>query len=168
MSNPSDSLDQQIAALEQALMLPLPAATRAQIEQDVRTLRAQRMTQRAEAAGTTIEGMTNVSGSLHGSAVGVNFGTVQTFSGTAPPTSDEQTTSTASQEEIDEQRALLDAHRRTLAIYLTRLAKLGSANTPPEVVHGIREARDAIRRIKATLRGWGVTVPDHPDDAPAI
>jgi nucleoside phosphorylase len=72
----------------------------------------------------------------------------------------------ASQEEIEQQRTLLETHRRTLASYLVRLARLGSAHAPPEIDHGIREARDNIRRCKAILRGWGVLVADHPDDEP--
>jgi hypothetical protein len=68
------------------------------------------------------------------------------------------------QEDIDEQSELLDLHRQTLTSYLKRLARLGSAHAPPEIDHGIREARDGIRRVKATLRGWGVAAVDHPDD----
>lgn len=164
MSDSSDPLDHQIAALVEALKLPLPTATHVQIEQDLRALQAQRAAQLAGTAGATITGTTNVSGTLHGNAIGVNLGTVQTFSGAALPAPGQQNTSSASREDIEEQHALLEAHRRTLAIYLTRQAKLGSANTPPEVFHGIREARDAIRRAKVALRGWGETVDDHPDD----
>jgi tetratricopeptide (TPR) repeat protein len=73
---------------------------------------------------------------------------------------------TVSQEEIDQQRELLTIYRRTLAHYLNQQAALGAAHVPPEVTHGLREARDNIRRIKGILRGWGVTVEDHPDDEP--
>ena len=69
-----------------------------------------------------------------------------------------------SQDEIDQQRRRLEAHRATLAHYLDQVSLLGSAHTPPGVSHGIREARDGIARCKAALRGWGVTVDDHPDD----
>jgi nucleoside phosphorylase len=72
----------------------------------------------------------------------------------------------ASQEEIDQQRKLLDTHRRTLASYQQRLAQLGSAHAPPEIDHGMREARDGIRRCKSILRSWGVLIDDHPDDEP--
>jgi hypothetical protein len=41
---------------------------------------------------------------------------------------------------------------------------LGSANIPPGVESGIREARAAIQRAKATLRGWGAHVDDQADD----
>jgi len=47
---------------------------------------------------------------------------------------------------------------------LKRLAQIGSANASPEVFHGIREAREGIRRCKAALRGWGAAVTDLPDD----
>jgi hypothetical protein len=168
MSNPSDSLDQQIAALEEALKLPLPEATRVQIEQDVRALRTQRSAQLAGTVGAKIEGRTDVSGTLHGAAIGVNLGTVQTAFGASPLTPGAQPTSDVSPEEIDDQRELLDAHRRTLAVYLKQQARLGSAYAPPGVANGIREARAAIRRVKATLSGWGAAIADHPDDeAPA-
>jgi nucleoside phosphorylase len=69
-----------------------------------------------------------------------------------------------SQEDIAHQQKLLKSHRRTLAVYITQLAILGQAFAPPNVMHGIRESRNQIRRIKAILRGWGVAVEDHPDD----
>jgi outer membrane protein assembly factor BamB/tetratricopeptide (TPR) repeat protein len=72
----------------------------------------------------------------------------------------------ASQEEIDQQRELLTTYRRTLAHYLNQRAALGAAHVPPEVSHGLREARDNIRRIKGILRVWGVPVEDKPDDEP--
>ncbi|HEX9439710.1 MAG TPA: PQQ-binding-like beta-propeller repeat protein, partial [Roseiflexaceae bacterium] len=53
---------------------------------------------------------------------------------------------TASQEEIDQQRELLTTYRRTLAHYLNQRAALGAAHVPPEVSHGMREARDSIHR----------------------
>ncbi len=69
-----------------------------------------------------------------------------------------------SSDEITPQCRRLEAHRATLAHYLDQVSLLGSAHTPPGVSHGIREARDGIARCKAALRGWGVTVDDHPDD----
>jgi hypothetical protein len=72
----------------------------------------------------------------------------------------------ASQKEIDQQRKLLELYRQTLASYLRRLAQLGSAHAPPEIDHGMHEARDGILRCKSTLRTWGVGVDDHPDDEP--
>lgn len=71
-----------------------------------------------------------------------------------------------SSDDIDMQRDLLRAHRRTLAELLKQQAMLGVAYTPPGVLHGIGNARDAIRRSKETLRGWGADVEDLPDDLP--
>src|SRR5262245_17156448 len=69
-----------------------------------------------------------------------------------------------SQEEIDNQLERLKNHRYTLAGFLTQQALLSVAYTPPGVANGIRAARDEIRRIKAVLRSWGVSVEDYPDD----
>jgi hypothetical protein len=71
------------------------------------------------------------------------------------------------QEEISAQQKLLEASRRTLAHYLRQQLVHSTAYTPPAVTHGIYEAREEIRRIKITLRGWGVEVDDHPNDAEA-
>jgi hypothetical protein len=69
-----------------------------------------------------------------------------------------------SEEEIADQQKLLETHRRTLATYLVRRAKLGEAHIPPEIEHGIADARNEIRRIKGILRVWDVTVEDLPND----
>jgi hypothetical protein len=69
-----------------------------------------------------------------------------------------------SQEDIDNQKTLLASHRRTLAHYLRQEALLGAAHTPPGVVHGIYESRQAIQRMKAALRSWNVAIDDLPDD----
>jgi hypothetical protein len=47
---------------------------------------------------------------------------------------------------------------------LLQLAIKGLADVEPVVVNRIDEARAGIARCKATLRGWGVIVEDHPDD----
>ncbi len=65
---------------------------------------------------------------------------------------------------IVDQQELLRIHRRTLAHYLGQQAALGAAFVPPGVMHGIHDARSEIAHIKATLRGWGATVEDLPDD----
>ena len=111
--NSVDRLEQQIAALEAALRLPLPDATRAQLTQDVEKLRAQKA-----ASGAGIQGTAEVSGELYGNAIGVNLGTVQTFLGAPSPIASGSIAPDVSQEAIDDQRELLEAHRRTLAIYL--------------------------------------------------
>ena len=158
MSTSSDSRDQQIAQLEDALKLPLPEATRVQIQRDLDRLRAEK------AAAGGIHGTADVSGTLYGSAVGVNLGTVQSYYGARPPAAPGERPAGVTQEQIDDQYDLLASHRRTLALYLKQQAQLGSAYAPPGVAGGIREARDAIKRVKATLRGWDQAVDDHPDD----
>src|SRR5262245_12774749 len=70
----------------------------------------------------------------------------------------------STQEEIDEQQRLLATHRGTLAILLRQRAQHTSAHVPPVTEHGIHEAREGIKRIKQTLREWGVPVEEHPDD----
>jgi tetratricopeptide (TPR) repeat protein len=70
-------------------------------------------------------------------------------------------------QDIEQQQELLRSWRQTLVHQQRRRAMLGEAHTPPEVAHGIAEARAAIGRIKATLRGWGAAVDDHPDDEEA-
>lgn len=68
-------------------------------------------------------------------------------------------------EEIEQQRTLLQTYRATLHHYLTQQAVLGPGFVPPAIAHGIRDAREHIARIKATLRSWGMPVDDLPDDA---
>ena len=113
-----------------------------------------------------IEGTTNVSGTVHGAAVGVNLGTIvySSNSATPAPTPAEAPMGAATTEQLAAQRERLAVHRNTLATLLNQQATFGSAYTPPVVMAGIREAREAIYRIKTTLRGWGVTVDDGPDD----
>ncbi len=83
MSESPDTLAQQIAALEAALQLPLPEESRRPLLANLQALQAQRS---ANAAGqAAIQGTANVSGTLRGTAVGVNLGTVQAFFGAAPP-----------------------------------------------------------------------------------
>jgi hypothetical protein len=76
---------------------------------------------------------------------------------------------TLDQEAITRQLALLETHRRTLAVALQQQADLGLL-VPPDVVNGIAETRAAISRIKATLAIHGSPVADHSDDlaAPAV
>ncbi len=59
---------------------------------------------------------------------------------------------------------MLRINRRTLAHYLQQQATHSTAYAPPVITHGIREARDNIRRIKSILRNWAINVEDHPDD----
>ncbi len=82
----------------------------------------------------------------------------------APTPTHQEKISMPTAEVIAQQQKLLLAHRRTLAILLEQRAKLTPEFAPPSVAHGIAEARDEIRQIKATLRGWGVPVDDQPAD----
>src|ERR1700712_52009 len=67
-------------------------------------------------------------------------------------------------DDIAAQQALLQAHRQTLSVLLTQQAQLGAAYAPPGIANGIRVARDAIAQAKRTLRDWGVSVEDLPND----
>jgi hypothetical protein len=60
----------------------------------------------------------------------------------------------------------LDTYRQSLAVYIRQLAILGEAYIPPGVMHGIRECRENIRRIKSTLIVWGANFENLPDDEP--
>jgi len=68
------------------------------------------------------------------------------------------------QVDIDKQRQRLARHRDTLAILLHQVATHTTAHAPPAQLSGIAEARAGIAQCKATLRGWGIAVADHPDD----
>jgi hypothetical protein len=85
----------------------------------------------------------------------------------APAPAPVATPSVSGQIDIAQQQVYLTTHRRTLASYLQRLALLTTAHAPPEITHGIIEARANIARVKAILRASGVQVPDHPDDTEA-
>lgn len=69
------------------------------------------------------------------------------------------------QGDIEQQQKLLEAHRRTLGVYLEQLALTGRGNVRLEVVHGMRDARVGIAHCKATLRDWGEVIDDHPNDS---
>jgi hypothetical protein len=69
-----------------------------------------------------------------------------------------------SKEDIARQYELLRIRRDNVHLYLQQHAQHGSAHVPPEVVHGLRENRVEIARIKRTLRRWRAEVDDHPDD----
>lgn len=70
----------------------------------------------------------------------------------------------ASSEEIAHQQSLLLINRYNLAHFLKQADLQGAAHVTPVVVHGLREARTNIARIKGILRSWHVLVEDHPDD----
>jgi hypothetical protein len=58
------------------------------------------------------------------------------------------------QAEINDQQQLLQIHHPTLAKYLEQKAMIGDPYVSPAVLHGIREARSNIHRIKEILRSW--------------
>ncbi len=69
------------------------------------------------------------------------------------------------EEDIKAQQELLKVHRHTLMILLRRLSKVGGeAYAPPEVIHGIEEARSHIQEIKNFLRNTGLQIEDLPSD----
>jgi len=72
----------------------------------------------------------------------------------------------ASPEEIEYQQSLLRVHRRNLGHYLRQQAQWGESLVPAAIVNNIREERNEIRRVKEILRGWGLTIADHPNDEP--
>jgi hypothetical protein len=74
----------------------------------------------------------------------------------------------ASQEDIEQQRALLATYRRTLAHLVGQAAQYGGESlAPPHIANNLHEARDNIQRIKQVLGGWGVVVASHPNDTPS-
>jgi hypothetical protein len=71
------------------------------------------------------------------------------------------------QEEIDQQIEQLAVYRRRLAFHLRQEATLGGT-APFSLVEEIRTAREYIRSIKQTLRGWNVAVEDSPNDEASV
>lgn len=69
-----------------------------------------------------------------------------------------------SQEDIEEQKQLLAAHRRTLAHLLKQQAQFSVGYIPAHVANGIQDARDEIARIKRALREWGIELEDLEND----
>jgi hypothetical protein len=71
-------------------------------------------------------------------------------------------------DEIKQQQQLINTYRRNLASLLQQAAQYGGESFAPLVTtNGIHEARMHIRHAKQALRGWGVTVDDHPNDETA-
>src|SRR6266496_4268123 len=63
------------------------------------------------------------------------------------------------QDEVDYNQQLLEVYRRNLSQLLLQQAQHGGiAFTPLSILNSVEEARDNIRRIKATLRSWGLPV----------
>ena len=72
-----------------------------------------------------------------------------------------------SEEDIKAQQELLTAYRRTLIELLKQRALLSELLAPPGIANGIRDTREQIRRIKSSLRAWGVSIEDFPNDEEA-
>jgi hypothetical protein len=66
--------------------------------------------------------------------------------------------------EVESQRQLLQIHRTNLSLYLKQQAQYDPDEAPPIVIHSLNLNRNAIQRIKAILRGWGVSVDDLPEE----
>jgi hypothetical protein len=71
-----------------------------------------------------------------------------------------------SEEDIAHQQKLLAQYRFNLKHLLLQQAQLGLALTPIGVINSIDLERKNIRHVKGILRGWNLTVDDHPDDEP--
>jgi hypothetical protein len=67
-------------------------------------------------------------------------------------------------DQIAHQRKLLKIHRQTLKIERGQKAQFDERDIPARLIRSIQERLDAIRRIKALLRGWNVSVDDLPGD----
>ena len=69
------------------------------------------------------------------------------------------------QEEIIKQQDLLVTYRRTLGHLCKQAAQHGGESAvPPSVANGIYEARRNIQQIKDSLRSWGLSIEDLPED----
>ena len=69
------------------------------------------------------------------------------------------------QEEIIKQQDLLVTYRRTLGHLCKQAAQYGGeSSVPPNVANGIYEARRNIQQIKDSLRSWGLSIEDLPED----
>jgi hypothetical protein len=71
------------------------------------------------------------------------------------------------EEIIPQQQQLLGIYRRNVQLLLIQAAQHGGeAFAPLLIANGLHEARRQIGHIKETLRAYGVTVEDLPDDTP--
>lgn len=58
----------------------------------------------------------------------------------------------------------LQIHRKNLSIHLNQAAMRGVTSVPPATYHEIDFARQEIRKLKNSLRAYGVQVADEPND----
>ena len=69
---------------------------------------------------------------------------------------------------VANQQALLATYRLTLSFSLEQAAAHGGERfAPPQVRHSIDQARAEIKRIKGSLREYGIAVADEPNDVAA-
>ena len=171
MSDDATALTQQIAALEEALKLPLPLATRAQIEQDLAKLRAAlRQPERAHTqdisgnaqVGVAIAG--NVQGPVTHQSGGVNLGSGNTIDKIGDIVAGDKIAGDKVQGDKhvhfgaprpadtgpDHIQRLLDLHTRRLRVLEEQATRTGY-NTQPEVLTEIDDIRAEIARLHALL-----------------
>jgi hypothetical protein len=67
-------------------------------------------------------------------------------------------------DQIAHQRELLKIHRQTLVIEREQKAQFDERDVPSHLVRSIQERLHAMKRIKAMLRGWNVSVEDLPGE----
>jgi hypothetical protein len=67
-------------------------------------------------------------------------------------------------DQIAHERELLKIHRQTLVIEREQKAQFDERDVPSHLVRTIQERLHAIKRIKAMLRGWNVSVEDLPGE----
>ncbi len=71
--------------------------------------------------------------------------------------------SSVSEDEVEQQKKLLEIHRKNLRRYLEQKANFGIL-APLQVYNGIDDCRENIAETKKKLRWWGIFVINHPDD----
>jgi hypothetical protein len=67
-------------------------------------------------------------------------------------------------DDIVQQRKLLNLHRQMLVIEREQKAQFDERDVPSHLVRTIQERLHAIKRIKAMLHGWNVSVEDLPGE----
>jgi hypothetical protein len=67
-------------------------------------------------------------------------------------------------DQIAHERELLKIHRQTLVIEREQKAQFDERDVPSHLVRSIQGRLHAIKRIKAMLRGWNVSVEDLPGE----
>src|SRR5215213_6637578 len=83
MNQKDSNIDREIAEIEEALKLPLKEAAKRGLKVELRHLYIQKASSQTQktAPDPSSQGSVHVQHSMHGNAIGVNFGTVQAFFG---------------------------------------------------------------------------------------